>query len=329
MTSTKSIEPKLAPFETVPLGVLSERPLVSIVVPSFNQGKFIGDTIRSILEQDYRPLKIHVMDGASTDNTVKVLESFGDLPELDWVSEPDNGVVEAVNKAFARAEGEVIGIQSSDDLYHPGAISTMVEKLQEYQDHGLLYGDMETIGEQGEHLFQTSIAPFSIEHFLSKQTWVPQSSAFFRRELLDACGGWDSRYFSADTELWMRFVFRTKVKKLDLCLSQRRVHDDQRNHQAAKIADAYRRMVKDSADIPRASKSCQRAAVAGTHIHSIRYNATESNVRASLHLWQALFADPSLWPKYKNSLLLIPGWVNVRILLSKLKRLVLRKPANA
>ena len=71
--SLPRIEPKAAPFQQVPLRPLGERPLVSIIVPSFNQGQFIGDTIRSIVEQDYRPLRIHVMDGASTDETIDVL----------------------------------------------------------------------------------------------------------------------------------------------------------------------------------------------------------------------------------------------------------------
>src|SRR4029078_10041925 len=98
---------------------LSERPLVSIIVPSFNQGRFIRTTIDSILEQSYRPLEAIVVDGGSNDDTVDVLKSYGDLPELRWTSEPDTGVADAVNKGFARARGEVIGIQSSDDWYAP------------------------------------------------------------------------------------------------------------------------------------------------------------------------------------------------------------------
>ena len=290
MKNVDPLLPKTAPMEPVKLTALPERPLVSIVVPSFNQGKFIGDTIRSILDQDYRPLQIHVIDGASTDETVEVLESFGDIDELQWVSEPDRGVVEAVNKGFARVQGDIIGTQSSDDMYLPGAIRTMVDALKERPDHGLVYADMETIDFDGTHLFQTEIRPFSMQYFLNKHTWIPQSSAFFRREMLDACGGWDQRYFSADTELWMRMVFRTKVAKLDECISQRRVHDEQRNHQLAKIADAYRRMVRDSPDIQQSGKKLQRAARAGTHIHAIRYNASGSNLRASMRAC-GLFID--------------------------------------
>ena len=91
-------------------------PLVSIIVPSFNQGRFIKETIDSILGQDYRPIEVLVLDGASTDETVEVLSRYESVPELIWRSEPDNGVVDAVNKGLKRASGEIIGIQSSDDL---------------------------------------------------------------------------------------------------------------------------------------------------------------------------------------------------------------------
>jgi len=81
--------------------------LVSIVVPSFNQGRYIGETLRSCLAQDYRPIEILVMDGGSTDDTVSVLRSFG-APELSWWSAPDAGVANAVNKGLRRAKGEII-----------------------------------------------------------------------------------------------------------------------------------------------------------------------------------------------------------------------------
>ena len=94
--------------------------LLSIVVPSYNQGAYIRETLDSIFAQDYRPIEVLVLDGASKDETVEILRSY-DAPELRWWSERDRGVVDAVNKGLARASGEIIGIQSSDDTYLPGA----------------------------------------------------------------------------------------------------------------------------------------------------------------------------------------------------------------
>jgi len=118
------------------------RRLVSIIVPSFNQGRYIGETLRSCLAQDYRPLEILVLDGGSSDETVAVLRSF-DAPELRWWSEPDRGVVDAVNKGLALTRGEIIGIQSSDDVYLPGAVDAGVEALAATPALGLVYGDIE------------------------------------------------------------------------------------------------------------------------------------------------------------------------------------------
>src|SRR5947207_2842436 len=102
------------------------RPLVSIVVPSFNQGRFIAETLRSCLEQHYRPIEILVQDGGSNDNTISVLRSLK-APELSWVSEPDDGVVDAVNKGLRRAKGEILSIQSSDDVFVCGAVTAAVD----------------------------------------------------------------------------------------------------------------------------------------------------------------------------------------------------------
>src|SRR5512146_2080279 len=103
------------------------RPLVSIVIPSFSQGKYIAETLDSVLAQDYRPMEVLVLDGASKDDTVAVLHRYDSVPEVRWWSEPDRGVVDAVNKGLAIAKGEIEAIQSSDDTYAPGAISAAVE----------------------------------------------------------------------------------------------------------------------------------------------------------------------------------------------------------
>src|SRR5438046_444877 len=96
--------------------------LLSVVVPSFNHNRFIGRTLDSILNQSYRPLEIIVCDGASTDGTVETLRRYAALhPEISWLSEPDSGPADAVNKGLARIKGEIAAIQNSDDIYYPGA----------------------------------------------------------------------------------------------------------------------------------------------------------------------------------------------------------------
>src|SRR5713226_9368149 len=97
---------------------------VSIIVPSYNQGRFIRQTLDSILAQDYRPLEVLVLDGKSSDDTVEILREYEDVFHgLRWWSESDDGVADAVNKGLTRATGTYAGIQSSDDIYLPGAIT--------------------------------------------------------------------------------------------------------------------------------------------------------------------------------------------------------------
>jgi glycosyltransferase involved in cell wall biosynthesis len=263
-------------------------PLVSIIVPSFNQGRFIRATIDSILSQDYRPLQIHVIDGGSRDETVDVLKSYGDIQELRWISEPDKGVVDAVNKGFRQVSGDIVGIQSSDDTYLPGAISQAVATLTNNLDCGLVYGDTVKIDAAGKEISRNQIGPFSIENFFLFRTWIPQPSAFFRRQMLDVCGGWDDRVpYAADTDLWMRIMFKAKVIKQDAFWSQRRIHDAQRDTQVARISRDFCRMIDQSADIASASPDVRRQAQVAKHLIQIRYNGTNSDWHAAWHLWQA------------------------------------------
>ena len=263
-------------------------PLVSIIVPSFNQGRFIRATIDSILSQDYRPLTIHVIDGGSKDETVDVLKSYGDIPELQWLSQPDKGVVDAVNKGFKLVKGDIVGIQSSDDTYLPGAIQIAVEHFQKDPSTGLVYGDTVKIDADGIEISRHSIGEFSLQNFLLFRTWIPQPSTFFRRELLDVCGGWDERVpYAADTDLWLRMMFKTNVRKVDEYWSQRRLHEAQRDTQVQKISRDFCRMIDQSEDLKKAPADIQRMARAAKHLIQVRYNATGSDWQAAWHVWRA------------------------------------------
>jgi glycosyltransferase involved in cell wall biosynthesis len=285
---------------------------VSIVVPSFNQGRFIRDTLESVFTQSHRPLEVLVIDGGSSDETIGVLESFSHRRELRWWSEPDQGVVDAVNKGLSRARGEIVGIQSSDDAYLPGALSSAVKTFDQSPEVGVVYGDIRKTDELGRELATTRLPPFSLEGFLTKQTWIPQCSAFFRRSLALAFGGWDKRYFNADTEFWLRLAFRTEIRKLNAVLGMRRHHRAQRDQQGAAIRDSYARMIADSPDLARASWRLRRAAACGCLLHAIRYGAATSEVGATFLLWRAVVTYPPLLARLPNASALVPGYFSVR-----------------
>lgn len=316
--------PKAAPIDQITFSQLPVQPLVSIVVPSFNQGRYIRATIDSILSQDYRPLQIIVVDGGSQDETVSVLESYDGVPELEWISEPDSGVVEAVNKGFARVRGQLVGIQSSDDCYTEEAISTVVREFEGTEGLGLLYGDTIKIDADGQEMSRHLIGAYSLQNLLRIKTWIPQPSAFFRSELLTILGGWDDRIpYAPDTDLWLRMAFRTQVRKLDAYLSRRRVHGEQRDTQAGKISRDFSRMIDQSADIASSPVEIRRAAQAGKYLMRVRYNGTGSDWYAAWCLMRAGICDSACVDL--RGLTHYLCWRPLRRQLSKMKQLFLRR----
>ena len=301
------------------LSPLSLNPLVSIIVPSYNQGRFIRETIDSILNQDYRPVEIIVVDGASTDNTLEVLKSYDRAHEVSWISEPDSGVVEAVNKGFSIAKGEIGAIQSSDDYYLPGAVTKGVDVLREDPELCIVYGDIVKIDASGEELSRTNLAPFSLEGFLSIKTWIPQPSTFFRLELAKFLGGWrEDVSYAADTDLWLRMAFKSKVRKIDTILAVRRVHENQRDKQVARIINDYSLMIDSCNDLKNASEKLIRAAKGGKHLMRVRYNTDGSAFSDALSVIKAGLSCPSCINMKMLYYYLI--YLPVRKFLSKCKR---------
>src|SRR5215831_12852093 len=119
-------------------------PLISVVTPSLNQGKFIEETIRSVLLQGYPELDYIIIDGGSTDGSVEVIKKYE--PWLTyWVSEPDRGQSHAINKGWQRACGEIVAWLNSDDTYNRGALRCAVEAFRYNTAVGMVYSDMNYI----------------------------------------------------------------------------------------------------------------------------------------------------------------------------------------
>ncbi len=313
----------------MPLDPLPDRPLVSVIVPSYNQGRFIRDTIESTLSQPYRPLELVVIDGASTDETLEVLKSYAGVPELRWWSEPDSGVVEAVNKGFERARGQIGAIQSSDDFYLPDVIGQAVDALVEDSDLGFVYGDIIKVDSEGRELMRTDLPPFTLERMLSCQTWVPQPSTFFRLDLAKRLGGWRGDIpYAPDTDLWIKIAFRSRVRKLDVVMAKRRMHEAQRDTQGTKVADSYGRMIDTSEDIAHAPKNLRRAAKAGKLLNANRYGYGDSYWTKLWRQWRAAMLYPPVF-KMVPAAAFVPGWYPLRGLATRIARVCRGRGAAA
>lgn len=272
---------------------MNNAPLVTIIVPSFNQGRFIKETLDSILSQDYRPIEVLVLDGGSTDQTVGVLESYGATPELKWWSEPDNGVVDAFNKGLARATGDIIGVQSSDDVYLPGAISAAVEFMCTNPDFALVYGDVDYIDENSKVTGRDLLTAFDLKHYLGRFTYIPQPGAFFRAQLVQEIGGWREEVsYTADADYWMRIAVGHKVAKLDRVMGRYRYHADQRDTQKAKIARDWEKMIRDLLAANDLDSETRHFAEMGIYLAKHRYTAEINWKMRTLYLYQAAAANP-------------------------------------
>ena len=196
-------------------------PLVSIVTPSLDQGRYIEEAIRSVLAQDYPRVEHVVVDGGSTDETIEIL---GRYPHLRWVSEPDAGQAAAINKGFRMATGEIYGWLNADDYYLPGAITAAVDVLRS-GDCEFVHGGWRQIREDGTPIRDVAPLPFDYGRQLEHVNGVCQPGSFFTRDAYWAVGGVDESYeYAMDYELWLKLGARFPVRHVDRIQAAYRYH---------------------------------------------------------------------------------------------------------
>ena len=201
---------------------MSESPLVSVVTPSLNQGRFIGDAVRSVLSQDYPRIEYLVVDGGSTDGTLAVLA--GHDGAVRWISEPDNGQAAAINKGFRLASGEVLAWLNSDDLYEPQAVSAAVAYLQAHPGTAMVYGDATHVDTEDVEIGPCAyVGPFDLDRLIHESDYIVQPAAFFRRSAFEAVGGLDeSLHWGMDYDLWLKIARRFPIAYLPRKLARYR-----------------------------------------------------------------------------------------------------------
>jgi glycosyltransferase involved in cell wall biosynthesis len=197
---------------------------VSIVTPSYNQGRFLERTIRSVLEQRSEcPFEYLVMDGGSSDESVAILKHY--CSELAWVSEKDRGQADAINKGLARSTGDIIGWLNSDDIYYPGAIAAARDFLAGHLDIDVVYGNGNHIDENGSVLEPYPTEDWDFEH-LKERCFLCQPAVFFRRRVVERFGPLDiRRCYTLDYEYWLRLGKNgARFARIDKLLAGSRLH---------------------------------------------------------------------------------------------------------
>ena len=204
------------------------KPLVSIITPSYNQAKYLEHTIQSVLRQDYSPVEYIIVDGGSSDGSREIIEKYqSDLAW--WVSEPDQGQADAINKGFRKATGEYIAWLNSDDLYLPGAVREAVEILESNPDKGVVYGDAVSADAEGRLLNELRFGDWGTADLLQFRI-ICQPAVFMRRSVVVEAGYLDPAYhFFLDHQLWIRLSRLTDFVHSDQIWAVSRYHQEAKN----------------------------------------------------------------------------------------------------
>lgn len=180
----------------------SDWPFVSIVTPSYQQASFLRRTIDSVLAQEYPHIDYRVIDGGSTDGSLDVLRSYGD--RVRWLSEPDGGQADAINKGLASARGDVLAYLNSDDVLLPGAVARVAELFRRHADWDMLYGDAWHVDADDGILGRYPTAAYSRARLL-QDCCICQPAAFWRRHIAVRVGAFDtSLHLALDFDYWLR-----------------------------------------------------------------------------------------------------------------------------
>jgi glycosyltransferase involved in cell wall biosynthesis len=211
-------------------------PKITVVTPSYQQGRFIERTLRSVLLQGYANLEYFVIDGGSSDETAAILPRYA--PHLDyWISETDRGQSHALNKGLQRSTGEILCWINSDDCFMPGALATVGRTLAAGRRVFALVGDILETNEDGSPALRLTGNYESLGRLLEfwKGYQMHQPAIFWRREVFERVGLLDeSLHFTMDFDYWVRIASHFDFVKIDQILASSHYHP------AAKTGDNYR-----------------------------------------------------------------------------------------
>jgi glycosyltransferase involved in cell wall biosynthesis len=201
------------------------RPLVSIVTPSYNQARFLEETMRSVLEQDYPAIEYVVVDDGSTDESVEIIGRYADRLAW-WTTQPNAGQVAAINRGFEHTSGDYMAFVNSDDTLLPGAVAMMVDELERDPSLVMVYGDAVYTDAESRQTGYLPSRPWDPALMVRRaNNHVVQPSSMWRRSAWDEAGPLNERgYYFFDFEFYLRLSALGPVKQIPQPLSTYREH---------------------------------------------------------------------------------------------------------
>lgn len=225
---------------------------VSIVLCSFNQAKFIEETLLSVFNQSNIAkceLEIIVIDGNSSDGTQDILAKYASRFDY-YVSEPDNGQTDALIKGFQKATGDIFGWLCSDDILEPNTIREVIDTFSRRPRVQWLYGDSHWIDIDGKFFWPRREIPFCRFIWLHDYNYIPQPSCFWRRELYLRVGGLNPAFrLAMDGDLWARFLAVSRPKHVRRMWSRMRFYAAQKNQCLREVSDREDRIIRERMNV--------------------------------------------------------------------------------
>jgi glycosyltransferase involved in cell wall biosynthesis len=303
---------------------------VSIITPSYNQAKYLEQTIQSVLTQDYKNIEYILIDGGSNDGSIDIIKKYQDKFAY-WISEKDNGQADAINKGFAKANGEIIAWLNSDDYYLPNTISQVIKTFEENPDVVLIYGHMLAVDENGKTFNTLNYKQLTLEDLICFQI-IGQPAVFFRNSTLHKTNGLNLDFhFLLDHLFWIELAQHGKMLHVNQTWSAARYHAEAKNRAKASEfgKEAFRilSLVEQDKNLSPIFEKVKNRAIASAHRVDARYLLDGDLPKQALLAWFKSFwlHPPTAFLRmniFVSSILNILG-------LGKIREMILKKRSDS
>ncbi len=230
----------------------AREPKISIVIPSYNQGRYLEKSILSVINQRYPNIELIVIDGGSNDNSVNILQSYDSYISY-WVSEPDRGQSDALNKGFSKASGDILGWLNSDDLYLPGVFSRVANEFRSHEDALVVYGDYLEIDKNDTVRKYVYSFDFNLRHFIYEGFHLNVQAMFWRQSIFREFGEFDVRlHRTMDYDMILRFghiAGNHGFLRTNIPLACFRRHDEQKTRGMDEVVVREHAYIREKAGI--------------------------------------------------------------------------------
>lgn len=282
-------------------------PRVTLVTPAYNQAEYLGETIDSVLAQDYPNLEYIVLDDGSTDNTPEVMAGFS--KRLRSTRHENIGQASTLNRGWAMAQGELLGYISSDDRLAPHAVSKLVESLVGQPQAVVAYGDFDIIDSRGRRVRTVRTEEFDVDRLAVDIVCQPGAGALFRRDVFQHSGGWSAHLRQVpDYEFWLRASRSGPFVHVPEVLAEYRVHEGSASFTAASPARSNEIVQVMQAYWAGCSGADVERSISTAHLLAAKSHAQSGRLReATLHWSRAARRSPAVVLSTRGARVLLSG----------------------